>query len=175
MKPRAPVVGITFALALVASLSVRAHSGPPYPIVSNRVVGPYSLSVWTDPDATDDGSARGQFWVVLNQTGAGPVPSNTRVQVSIAPLDRQGTRQTVRAEPVKANASRQFGALTMDHEGRYSVRVDIDGPLGEAGVDADVEATYDLRPTRLMIIVYLMPFVLVGFLWVKLLLRRRFG
>jgi hypothetical protein len=61
----------------------------------------------------------------------------------------------------------------MDHEGRFHVRVTIDGPLGRAEVEADVDATYDLRPPPAMIAVYLLPFVAVGFLWVKLLLRRR--
>ena len=42
-----------------------------------------------------------------------------------------------------------------------------------AEVEANVDATYDLRPAPIMMAVYLMPFVLVGFLWVKLLVRRR--
>ena len=32
-----------------------------------------------------------------------------------------------------------------------------------------------LRPSSTMVAVYVMPFVLVGFLWIKLLLRRRHG
>ena len=61
----------------------------------------------------------------------------------------------------------------MDHEGRFHVVVTIEGPLGPATVDADVDATYDLRPPAGMIVVYLIPFVGIGFLWVKLLLKRR--
>ncbi len=62
-------------LATVATLALAApavaHSGPPYPVVSNQVAGPYRLSVWTDPDATDDGSAGGQFWVTIEPARAG--------------------------------------------------------------------------------------------------------
>jgi hypothetical protein len=61
----------------------------------------------------------------------------------------------------------------MDHEGRFAVRTTIEGPLGSASDDAEVDATYDLRPPPILIAVYLMPFVLVGFLWLKLLSRRR--
>ena len=61
----------------------------------------------------------------------------------------------------------------MDHEGRFRVRVTIAGPLGSAVRRRDVDATYDLRPPPAMIAVYLLPFLLVGFLWVKLLWRRR--
>ena len=49
------------------------------------------------------------------------------------------------------------------------------GPLGEASVDAEVDATYDLRPPPLTIAVYLLPFLLVGGLWLKLLLRLKRG
>jgi hypothetical protein len=45
--------------------------------------------------------------------------------------------------------------------------------LGRATIDSRVDATYDLRPAPYMIAWYLFPFVLVGFLWTRLLLRRR--
>jgi hypothetical protein len=45
--------------------------------------------------------------------------------------------------------------------------------LGRAAVDCQVDATYDLRPAPGLIGLYLVPFVLVGGLWVKMLLRRR--
>jgi len=65
---------------------LHAHTGPPYPIVSNRVTGPYDVSVWTDPDATDDGSLAGKFWVVLQPSGSSSLPQETRV-TTITPLD----------------------------------------------------------------------------------------
>jgi hypothetical protein len=61
----------------------------------------------------------------------------------------------------------------MDREGPFAVRVDIDGPLGAATVTASVEATYDLRPQRWLFGLYLLPFVLAGLLWGRLLIRRR--
>ncbi len=47
------------------------------------------------------------------------------------------------------------------------------GSRGEAVVDADVEATYDLRPPPIMLLIYMLPFLLIGLLWLKLLLTRR--
>jgi hypothetical protein len=61
----------------------------------------------------------------------------------------------------------------LDHEGPFAVHVDVEGPLGRAGVDARVDATYDLRPAPYMLAWYLGPFVIVGILWTRLLLRRR--
>jgi hypothetical protein len=162
------------ALAFSAGATVRAHSGPPFPIVSNRIAGAYRISLWTDPDATDDGSAAGRFWVVMDPVREGAAPGlDTRVTVSIRPLDRAGPVRTGTAEPVGHEASRRFVALVMDHEGRYAVRTTIEGPLGPGDVDAEVDATYDVRPRPFMLALALMPFLLAGFLWLKLLLRRR--
>ena len=61
----------------------------------------------------------------------------------------------------------------MDHEGPFGVRVTVDGPLGTADVDVFTDATYDLRPRPILMIVFVMPFVLAGLVWGKLLIRRR--
>jgi len=151
-----------------------AHSGPPFPILSDRVAGVYRISIWTDPDTTDDGRPAGQFWVMLEAAdGTTTIPADTQASVAIRPLDRQGPTRQGRAEPVNTSVTRQFVALLMDHEGPFGVRVTVDGPLGPAVVDSQVDATYDLRPAPGLIALYLLPFALVGGLWVKVLLRRR--
>ena len=170
---------VTAGLTLVAALAglapeAAAHDGPPYPIVSDRVAGPYRVSVWTDPDATDDGSSGGQFWVRIERSAAkGTLPGETRARVSIRPLDRPGQESTAAATPVRGDITNQFAALVMDHEGRFSVRVAIDGPLGSAAIDGEVSATYDLRPPAALLLLYLAPFVAIGLLWGRLAAQRR--
>jgi hypothetical protein len=166
------------ALWLLVLLSAQpphvfAHAGPPFPAVSDRVTGPYRVSIWTDPDTTDDGSAGGQFWVVIHLADGSQAPADTRAIVAIRPLDRPGPERSAVASPVDGDTSRQFAALLMDHEGRFAVRATVSGARGSAVVDATVDATYDLRPAPWLVVVYVMPFVAVGFLWLKLLLRRR--
>ncbi len=142
-----------------------AHSGPPFPIASDRVAGLYRISIWTDPDTTDDGKAAGQFWIEMaSADGRAAIPAGTQVTVAIRPLDREGPTREGRAEPVNGSAARQFAALLMDHEGPFAVRVSLDGPLGRATVDAQVNATYDARPAAWLIFVYLIPFIGVGVL-----------
>jgi hypothetical protein len=166
--------GLAFALLGPLHAAVHAHSGPPYPIVSNRVLGAYSVSIWTDPDTTDNGSPAGQFWIELEPAdGKAAIPAGTRATVAIRPLDREGPTREGRADPVKGNVARQFIALLMDHEGPFGVHLTIEGPLGRATVDSQVDATYDLRPARWLIALYLFPFVAIGALWGKVLLRRR--
>jgi hypothetical protein len=152
-----------------------AHSGPPYPIVSGQIAGRYEVAIWTDPDATDDGSPGGQFWVTLApRTGeAAAIPAGTRVTVAVRPLARPGPTQSATAAPVDGAVARQFAAVLMDHEGRFAVDVAIDGPLGPARVASEVDATYDLRPAPALFVVYLLPFLVLGVLWVKLLWKRR--
>src|SRR5262249_49399200 len=145
------------AIFLMTARGLDAHSGPPFPVVSNRIDGAYDLSIWADPDATNDGSAAGRFWGLLKPVNkAMTVPTETRAEVSVRPSDRSGDTRSQKTEPVNGDVTRQFAALLLDHEGRFSVRATVEGPLGTASVDTEVDATYDLRPPRAMIAVYMM-------------------
>ena len=179
---RSSVIAVPLWLCTVIAIAVsptylHAHSGPPFPILSDRVAGAYVVSIWTDPDATDDQSPAGKFWVMLQPAGRAPggvtIPVGTRVEVAIRALDRQGTETSAPAEPVNGEVARQYVALVMDHEGPFGVRVSVSGPLGTAVVDASADATYDLRPRPILMVLFVLPFVLVGFVWGKLLIRRR--
>jgi len=169
--PRVWTCALTVAAA--APAAVAAHSGPPYAVVTRQAAGPYRLSLWTDPDATDDRAPGGQFWVVIEPGRDGAVPPATRARVAIRPLDREKPFVEVTAEPVNGDVTRQYAGLVMDHEGPITVRVIVDGPWGGGAVDTRVEATYDLRPPLPLLAVYLLPFLAVGFLWGARLLRRR--
>ncbi|MEP7306907.1 MAG: hypothetical protein ABJA98_15435 [Acidobacteriota bacterium] len=156
-----------------STVVLRAHSGPPYPIVTERIVGAYVVAVWSDPDVTNDGSAAGQFWVVMRPNGPTTLPADTRAEVTIRPSDRVGLEQTRATGPVQGETTPQYAVLLMDHEGPFAVHVSIEGALGRADLDTNVDATYDARPAPALMMVFLAPFLLVGFLWGKLLLRRR--
>jgi hypothetical protein len=175
MSARAWII-VALIVGAVATIQWRAqaHSGPPYPIISNQIAGAYDISVWTDPDTTDDGSPGGQFWITLDPSDKrATIPASTHVPVEIRPLDRAGTAASGRASPMKSAIGRQFVALPMDHEGRFAVAVTVDGPLGRVQLDSQVEATYDARPSPEVVLLYVLPFLALGVLWAKVLLRRR--
>jgi hypothetical protein len=170
------VVGFALGFGILVlgfGTSVSAHAGPPYPIIASVSADPYVVSVWADPDTTDDGKAGGQFWVVFERPGHGSLPVGTRATVTARALDRPGAAQSAIADPVRGDASNQFAAVLLDREGRFEIGVTLDGPLGHATLRTQVDATYDLRPARWLIAVYVAPFVLVGLLWIKLLARRQ--
>ena len=161
------------ALLLFAARPL-AHSGPPYPAVSNQTAGAYTVAVWTDPDTTDDGSAQGKFWITVHAaTSRAALGDGTRVEVLVRPTDRPGGPESAAGAPVKNDPSTFYAALPMNHEGPFAVHVTIDGPLGRAGLDCEVQATYDLRPAPLLLLLYVTPFVAVALLWGKLLVARR--
>jgi hypothetical protein len=167
-------LALAIAVLVLVTRGLAAHDGPPYPIVSNHISGPYSISVWTDPDTTDDGTPGGQFWVMLEAAGEGKVvPPGTIATVSIRPLDGSGQPREGQSAPVAGDATRQFVGLVMDHEGRFAVHVAVDGSSGRGQVEGEVAATYDLRPLPGLLVLYLLPFVAVGALWVKVLVSRR--
>jgi hypothetical protein len=173
MTPRAVAIGALTIGALLVATSAPAHSGPPYPVIANQTSGAYRVSLWTDPDATDDRTPGGQFWVVIEPARADALPPATRARVAIRPLDRDQPFVEAPAAPVDGNVSRQYAALRMDHEGPFGVRVVVDGPWGVSTLETKVDATYDLRPPLPLLAIYLLPFLAVGFLWVMRLIRRR--
>ena len=171
---------IVAVVVLVAQRTLFAHSGPPFPIVTDAVRGPYTISIWTDPDATDNGVPGGQFWIVINPSStSATLAADTRatisVQPSTPPSPSQATAHATRTEPVRGDITNQFGAVLMNREGPYAVHVEVTGPMGAASIDTMVDATYDLRPAPYMLVWYLFPFLVAGFLWTRLLLRRRTG
>ena len=168
-----PRSAMTMLVVVTIGVVVSAHSGPPYPIVTERPIGGYVVSVWTDPDATDDGSRGGQFWVVLHDGSGRPPAAAATIDVAVKASDRDAPWHRGEAPPVGGDATRRFVALPLDHEGPYAVTVALSGPSGHATLETMVDATYDLRPQPYLIAVYLLPFVLIGGLWVKLMLARR--
>ena len=175
VRQSARIVAVLVALVAPCGPPLAAHAGPPFPLISDRIVDAYRISLWVDPDATDDGSAAGQFWVMIQLADGSAVPAGTGAVVTIAPSDRAGERRSGSTAPVDGEAGRQFAALVMDHEGPFAVETKVSGPRGTAVVHAQVDATYDLRPPRAMIALYLLPFLLVGLLWSKLLIARGGG
>lgn len=173
-RPVPAVVMLVLTLVLSFVTPAGAHSGPPYPAISSRVVGEFTVAVWTDPDTTDDGSAQGKFWVTVQRANGGhAIEPGTRVDVAIQGRQAGAARQTMHAALVKNDPATFYAALRMDHEGPFAVHVTIDGGGRRAELDCEVQATYDLRPAPFLLVLYVMPFLLVALLWAKLLIARR--
>src|SRR5215510_4568748 len=67
-------------LLLLAGTRARAHEGPPYPIVQDKAVGPYVISIWTDPDV-----GQASFFVLINALPGRVIAKDLRVQLGVQP------------------------------------------------------------------------------------------
>lgn len=169
------VRGLVLAVSamLVTCAPLFAHNGPPFPVVTDRLVGNYVISLWADPDASDDGEKDGRFWVVVNPAvKAATLPADTVVQIAIWPLERRDAIRTETADADEREPARRLATFAIDHEGKYGVKATVAGSLGPAGIDSVVDAEYDARPRPFLIAVFALPFVLIGFVYLKLLVRR---
>jgi len=156
-------------LLLWSSLPALAHQGPPFPILESQRAGPYAVSVWTDPDV-----GTGTFFVVLEPPKGRSLPTRTRVRIGLQPVSKRLAEVLYEAEPQKVSyGARYFTSAPLDKEERWRVRVLLDGSEGGGELTAEVEATPDGTIGPIAMALYLMPFLAVGFLWLKAVLRRR--
>jgi len=154
------------ALALCGLLParpLRAHQGPPFPIVEDRRVGPYVASVWTDPDI-----GNGTFYVILEAAPGRDLPSRTGVRIGVQPTSGRPAEALYDAAPQAVRqGARYFTTVPFAHGGMWRVRVLLDGPQGGGTLTAEVEATPDGTIGPIGLVVYLLPFLAIGFLWLK--------
>ena len=146
-----------------------AHEGPPFPILVDQRVGPYVASVWTDPDI-----GTGTFFVVLEPPEGGKLPAQTKVRIAVAPLDRHQGETLYDAEPQPVRyGARYFTETKFDQGGLWRVRVLLDGSEGGGEMTAEVEPTPDGTIGPIALVLYAIPFLAVGFLWLKAVLARK--
>jgi hypothetical protein len=158
-------------LLLLGPRPAGAHQGPPFPILVDKPVGPYVASVWTDPDI-----GIGTFFVVLEAPKGHALPARTSVRIGVQPVSKRlpevfydGEAQTV------DEGARYLAKVRFDKGEMWRTRIVIGGSAGGGELATEVEATPDGILGPLGSLVYALPFLGVGFLWIKAVLRRRAG
>lgn len=160
---------LAFLLLLFLAVPARAHEGPPFPILVDQRAGPYIASVWTDPDI-----GTGIFFVVLEPPEGRTLPEGTTVRIAVQPVSGALPEAVHPAAPQRVrHGARHYAEVPLDRGGMWRVRVLLDGPEGGGTLTAEVEATPDGTIGPISLLVYAVPFLAVGFLWIKAVLRRR--
>jgi len=155
-------LGATVAILLVAATSAQAHQGPPYPIIVDRPTGPYTFTVWADPDV---GTA------TFYMTVAGATPDV--IELWVQPDDRRSpeVKSVARQQPGR-EPGRYIGEAQFDTQEWWRTRFVLRGARGVGEVTERVQVTPPgLGPFDLLL--YLSPFIAVGFLWIRAVLHRR--
>jgi len=156
-----------FLLALLA-LPLAAHNGPPFPIIVDRPAGPVVISLWTHPDV-----GIGTFFVIVKAPSGGVIPSDLKFDIAVQPATGRlkearypMQREWLRGQ-VQYNASVPFDAQEL-----WKVTVFVASKEGSGQASASVEVTPP-GLGRWDLLFFACPFLGVGFLWFRVLVRRR--
>lgn len=159
---------LAIALLLITP-SIKAHEGPPFPIIVDKEVGPYLVSVWTDPDI-----GIGTFFVVFKpkKSPDGSMDINS-VQVGVAPVSGRLSEKLYEAEPQSTPNARYTAEVEFDKGEMWKVRVIMKGAGWEEEFNSEVEATPDGSIGPIAVLVYAIPFIGIGILWIRAIMVRR--
>lgn len=162
-----------FALAVALLLlpnTASAHAGPPFPLLVDRKIDSYVISVWTDPDV-----GTGTFFVIVNPPVGGLIPDDLSVQVGVQPVSGRLAEVVYPGEREDLRGQIQYKALVQfDAQELWRVRVRLQSARGSGEAIATVESTPP-GYGRWDMLVYLLPFLAVGVLWFLAVVRRRSG
>lgn len=147
-----------------------AHKGPPFALIIDQKVGPYLVSVWTDPDI-----GTGTFFVVFEPTSEDHIPDDiTSVKIGIEPVSGRLDEVVYEFEPQRARSgARYWTEVEFDKGEFWNVRVTIEGDGFEKELVSEVEATPDGSIGPIGVLIYAIPFIGVGILWFRALIVRR--
>ena len=160
------LVGLTLALSPLPAL---AHQGPPFPIVVDRRIGAYIVSVWTDPDI-----GTGTFYVILEPVAGESFTAPSAVRVAVAPLSGRLDEVVYSARPERVRrGARYYAEVAFDRGERWRVRIVIESDGGRDELVTDVEATPDGTIGPIGLAIYSFPFVLIAVLWWRVAVARR--
>jgi len=161
-------VGILVALALMLPAAASAHNGPPFPIIENQKVGPCIVALWTHPDV-----GTGAFYVFVQPSPGGAIPSDLKIRIGVQPLTGRLPETFYEAQRVKSRAQVQYNATAaFDRQELWRVHLVVQSVQGSG------EATTQVLVTppgfgRWDLLFFLLPFLLVAFLWFRGISRVR--
>ncbi len=159
---------LAVALCLISPASAQAHNGPPFPIIENRRVGPCVISLWTHPDV-----GTGAFFVFVEPAPGGTVPKDLKVQIGVQPESGRLPEVVYTAAEDNRGNQLQYKALVdFDRDEFWRVRLHLASSQGQGEEFSRVEAT-PVGFGKWDLLFFLLPFLLVAFLWLRGMSRRR--
>jgi hypothetical protein len=160
---------ILFTVALSWPISARAHNGPPFPIIENQRVGACVVSLWTHPDI-----GTGTFFVIVDPPPGSRIPDDLKIDIGIQPESGRLPEVVYRAERDDTRGQVEYRTLAQfDRDEFWRVRLVVQSSQASGEALSRVEATPP-GYGRWDLLLYLLPFLAVGFLWFRgIFLRRR--
>ena len=156
------LVGLLVVLLLTLPTPASAHNGPPFPIIENKKIGPCIVALWTHPDV-----GTGAFYVFVEPAPGGSVPDDLKIKIGVQPATGRLPETFYEAQRVKSRGQVQYNAQAdFDRQELWRVRLVLQSSQGGGEATAQVEVT---PPGfgRWDLLLYLLPFLLVAFLWFR--------
>jgi hypothetical protein len=147
-------------LVLMFVVSANAHNGPPFPIIENKKLGPCIFALWTHPDV-----GTGAFYVFVEPAPGGTIPDDLKIQIGVQPLTGRLPEVLYSATRMKSRGQVEYDAQAdFDRQELWRVRLLVESSQGSGEVATQVEVT---PPGfgRWDLLLYLLPFLLLAFLW----------
>jgi hypothetical protein len=155
-------------LLLAAALPAVAHNGPPFPIISDRRVGPVVISLWTHPDV-----GIGLFYVMVDPPPGGKIPKDLKVEIGVQPVSGRLPEKRYGCWLESPRGQVQYDAqVPFDAQELWRVHLLLDSSEGRGEATATVEVTPP-GLGRWDLLWYASPFAAAGFLWFRVLRKRR--
>ena len=161
MKLASPIAA--WFLCLCAPLA-RAHEGPPYPVLVDKTLGPYTLSLYADPDI-----GTGTFFVNFDPPAR---KSDADPHLWIETWPSSGRLPPQRADAHYQPDQTYVAQVEFDQGELWQVRLHVEGSAGSSETQFEVEATPP-GYGRWDLLIYAGPFLLLGVLWFVVSVRRR--
>ena len=145
-----------------------AHNGPPFPIITDQRVGPCIISLWTHPDI-----GTGTFFVMVDPVPGGSIPKDLKIQIGVQPVSGRLREAVYSAWVEDLRGQVEYKTeVQFDQQELWNVRLVLSSSAGGG------EALSKVEPTppgfgRWDLLLYLLPFLGVGFLWFNAIIKRR--
>lgn len=161
-------IGLLVALWLTLASAASAHNGPPFPIIENQKVGPCIFALWTHPDV-----GTGAFYVFVEPAPGSTIPGDLKIKIGVQPLTGRLPETFYEAQRVKSRGQVQYNAqAAFDRQELWRVHLIVQSSQGDGEATAQVLVT---PPGfgRWDLLFFLLPFLLVAFLWFRGIARVR--
>ncbi len=147
-------------LVLILAAMASAHNGPPFPIIENKKLGPCIVALWTHPDV-----GTGAFYVFVEPAPGVTIPDDLKIQIGVQPLTGRLPEVLYAATRSKSGGQVEYDAQAdFDRQELWRVRLVVQSSHGGGEATTQVEVT---PPGfgRWDLLLYLLPFLLLAFLW----------
>lgn len=155
-------------LAFLLAGSAAAHNGPPFPILEGQRIGPYTIALWTHPDL-----GTGTFFVMVDPPTGGSVPKDLKIQIAVQPATGRLPEAVYSAWVEDLHGQVEYKAeAQFDQQEVWKVRLVLASSIGGGEVASQVIPT-PAGYGRWDLLLFALPFLGVGFLWLRVAAKRR--